>query len=493
MSAIEPGAKLGLEMEMAVAHRGSGRSHPVGGYFEALAGIKRARGEDAAVYPLGERAGGVSGPDGDSGVDNGYNLLETAFSPVRGGTGGLDRLGEKVARELRDARQALAREDAMLLNVSEHPDCSLDPDWYAAVRADRPIYRELVGYRGWLHRAGIDAKAQNGPCTSVGIGQAARALNAVLALAPACIALFANSPLQAGRVTGLKENRLTLWDRVFRHARFTGDHWLQRLPERPFDDLGDYFRWMFGAHTASRALSMVPSQGYKSAATVYLAGNPSLRRFLESAQWPGRRADTGELVMLRPHSGYFEYSQFAHFLDARWRYRLAGPVPLDDLLAAWMRPGGIEDLHGRHGADGYIEGRACGAVFADAQLRDEAGIDVASTAPLSPSAVQFGLMRNLDEAERLWRDWGWLRLRGMRDVAMREALDDDTVHALARDVLDVARAGLPEGERRWLGYADHVLQTRRTGADRLLDLWRAAPGSRAEKLAYVCARREVLD
>ncbi|WP_144631219.1 glutamate-cysteine ligase family protein [Bordetella genomosp. 13] len=480
-------------MEMAVAARGSGRSHAVGGYFEALAVLKRSRGEDASVYALGSRAGGVAGPDGDSGVDNGYNLLETAFSPVQGGEGGLDRLAAKVARELCDARQALAREGAMLLNVSEHPDCALDPGWYAAVRADRPIYRELVGYRGWLHRVGIDAKAQNGPCTSVGIDQAARALNAVLALAPACIALFANSPLQAGRVTGLKENRLMLWDRMFRHARFAGDHALQQLPERPFDDLGDYFRWMFGAGTASRALSMVPSQGYKSAASVYLAGDPPLRRFLESAQWPGRRADTGELVMLRPHSGYFEYSQFAHFLDARWRYRLASPAPLDELLAAWRRPGGIEELHGRHAADGYIEGRACGAVFADAQLRDEAGAALAATAPLSPSALQLGLMRNLDAAERLWRDWGWLRLRGMRAAAMRDALDDDAVHALARDVLDVARQGLPEGERRWLGYADYVLQTRRTGADRLLELWNAAPGGRAEKLACVSARREVLD
>lgn len=486
------GRKLGLEMEMVVVRRGSGRSHPVRHYFETLAAIKQARGEDASVYALGDRAGGVAGPDGDSGLDNGLNLLETAFSPVRGGEGGLDRLAEKVARELGDVRRALADEDAMLLNASEHPDCTLDPDWYAAVRADRPIYRELVGHRGWLHRAGIDAKAQNGPCTAVEIGQAARALNAVLALAPACIALFANSPLQAGRVTGLKENRLTLWDRMFRYARFAGDHMLQQLPERPFDDLGDYFRWMFGAATATRALPLVPSQGYKSAASVYLAGDPPLGRFLESTHWPGRRSDTGEAIVLRPHSGYFEYSQFAHFLDARWRYRLATPVPLDELLAAWKRPGGIEELHGRHGADGYIEGRACGAVFADEQLVGEAGAQVASTAALAPSAVQWGLMRNLDQAERLWREWGWLRLRRMRADAIRHAMDDDEVHALARDLLDVARAGLPERERRWLGYADYVLRTRRTGADRMLELWNAGTGGAAERLARLCAHREVV-
>ena len=71
---------------------------------------------------------------------------------------------------------------------------------------------------------GIDAKAQNSPCTSVDVTQAARALNVVLALAPASIAIFANSPLENGRATGLKENRLTVWDRMFRHSRYAGDY-----------------------------------------------------------------------------------------------------------------------------------------------------------------------------------------------------------------------------------------------------------------------------
>jgi hypothetical protein len=485
------GGTLGLEMEIPVARRDDGRSHPVGPYFDALAAIKRRRGEDVSIHCLGERAVGVAGPDGESGLDNGYNLLETAFAPVAGGPGGLDRLAACAERELHDVRQALAAEGALALNVSEHPDCPLDPDWYRAVRVERPIYRELVGYRGWLHRAGIDAKAQNSPCTAAPIGQAARAMNAVLALAPASVALFANSPLQSGCVTGLKENRLMLWDRMFRHARFAGDHVLQRLPERPFEDLGDYFRWMFGPGKASRGLPLVPSQGYKSVVTVYLQGDPSLGEFLRASSWSGRRADTGERVLLRPHSGYFEYSQFANFLDARWRYRLARPAPLDELLRAWAVPGGIEALHERCGIDGYVEGRAPGAVFADAQLVDEAGRDIARAAPLSPSAVQLGLMRNLGQAEQLWRDWGWLRLRELRAAAMRDALDDDIVHALARDVLAVAREGLPPGERHWLAYADYVLQTRRTGADRLLDLWREYEG-RADRLARVCARREVL-
>lgn len=483
-----PGQTLGLEMEMAVAHRGTGASHAVGAYFERLAGIKAARNEAPGMSRIAGRDVGVSVAAGESGLDNGFNLLETAFAPVSAQQGGLAELGRRVRRELEDALLALDAEGATVMNVSEHPACTLDPGWYAAVQVPRPIYRELVGHREWLHRVGIDAKAQNSPCTSVDVSQAARALNVVLALAPASVAIFANSPLENGRETGFKENRLTVWDRMFRHSRFAGDHYLQRLPERPFADLGDYFRWMFGPQTASRCLPVAVEDGYKSAAGVYLQGSPSLSRFMASDGWPGLRTDTGESVTLLPQGGHFEYSQFAHFLDARWRYRLAAPPTLEALREAWKRPGGIEALYAGLGAVGYIEGRAPGAGFADAQLLQDAGKAVAATTVMAPSAMQLGLMRNLAQAEDLLREWGWLRLRDMRADAMRHALGDDAVWALARDALAVAEGGLAAEERHWLDYARYVIDSRSTGADRLLRLWRDLEGD-PNRLRAVCRAR----
>lgn len=485
---IAPGQTLGLEMEMAVAHRGTGASHPVGGYFERLAGIKAARGEAPHLSRIGGRDVGLTVAAGESGLDNGFNLLETAFAPVSVVQGGLAELARRVRRELADALQALDAEGATILNASEHPACTLDPVWYAAVQVPRPIYRELVGHREWLHRVGIDAKAQNSPCTSVDVRQAARALNVVLGLAPASVAIFANSPLEYGRETGLKENRLTVWHRMFRYSRFAGDHYLQRLPERPFADLGDYFRWMFGPGTASRCLPLAAEAGYKSTAGVYLQGSPSLSSFMASGGWPGLRTDTGEAVTVLPQGAHFEYSQFAHFLDARWRYRLASPPPLQVLREAWQRPGGIEELYAGLGVVGYIEGRAPGAGFADAQLLDEAGKAVAATTVMAPSALQLGLMRNLDQAEDLVRAWGWLRLRDLRADAMRHALDDGALRALARDVLAVAEGGLEAGERHWLDYARYVVDTGSTGADRLLRLWREHEGD-PQRLRAVCRAR----
>ncbi|MFY0478497.1 glutamate-cysteine ligase family protein [Achromobacter marplatensis] len=462
-------------MEMVVARADCGASHPVTRYFETLARVKRSRGEPAELLKLGERPNAVLGRLGNSGLDNGYNLLETAFHPVTGGLGGLDRLAANVWREIEDVQTALAAEDAVLINASEHPACSLDPDWYRLVCVPRPIYTELVGHRGWLHRTGIDAKAQNSPCTSIPVSLAARALNVVLALSPAAIAIFANSPLQGGRETGLKENRMTMWDRMFRHSRFAGDHFLQMLPQRPFEDLGAYFRWMFGNNTTSRALPAASDQRYKSAVPLYLEDDPSLERFLAAPEWVAYNGVTGQRKMLRPDGSHFVYSQFAHFLDARWRYRLRSPLALDELHHMWAQPGGIEALFDKLGVDGYIEGRAPGAVFPDAHLQEEAGPAISRSVPLAASALQLGLLQNLAQAETLVRDWGWMRLRALRAVAVREALDHDAVYALAQDVLAVALEGLERDERRWLAYAAYCIDTRSTGADRMLRRWRDLP------------------
>ena len=110
----------------------------------------------------------------------------------------------------------------------------------------------------------------------------------------------------------------------------------------------------------------------------------------------------------------------------------------------WDRPGGLEILFERLGAQGYIEGRAPGAVFPTASWPMKPA-PTSRAAPLAPSALQLGLLRNPAQAEALMRDWGWHRLRALRQIAIRDALADDAVHALARDVVQVAHDGLERG------------------------------------------------
>ena|GEM_PF-379687 len=484
--------KIGLEMEMVVAHAETGASLPVDAYFEALSAIKRDRGVACRPVMIEDRCVALRTPAAECGLDNGFNLLETALAPVDGGPGGLACMARLAHQELADTLQALGADQACVLNASQHPACPRDPGWYARVRVPRPIYRELCGHRGWHHWEGIDAKAQNGANTSVPVECAVDALNAAVALAPASIALFANSPLESGKATGFKENRMTLWERVFGPARCAGDLRLSRYPHRPFRDLGDFFLWMFGQGTVTRGLPLAPSYDYKSVPTVLPDGDPCLLDFLRATQWPGRRTDNDEAVALAPATHHFEYSQIGQFLDARLRYRFGVPVPLSELLSAWQRDDGLEALFAACDAQVYIEARAPGAGFADACLLSEAGAQVAQSVLMAPCALQSGLLANLDEARRLVGQWGWRALGDLRLPAMRAGLDDARVKALCADVLAVARAGLAPRDRPWLAYAEFVLASGRTAADRFLDTWNGAGGTVDERLAAVLARHAAL-
>ncbi len=484
---------------MVVAHAATGRSLAVNHYFGAL----KARLENNAgpggvpgaveTVELDGRCVALRDADAEYGLDNGFNLLENATRPLRRSEGGLVALASMVGRGLNNVFDALQADDACVLNAAQHPDCPRDAAWYERVCVPRPIYRELVGYRGWRHWEGIDAKAQNGANTQVPVAHAVRAINVMIGLAAAHVAIFANSPLESGMETGFSENRLTVWPRVFHRSRFAGDAMLAACPPRPFLNMGDYFRWMFRPGTVSRSLPMGRRHDYKSAPAVVLDGDPSVSAFLASRSWPGRRADTGESVELEPSAAHFEHSQIAQFMDARLRYRLATVPDLDVLMEAWRRPDGLERIFEEHGAETYIEGRCPGAGFADEALLREAGGVVACSVVMSPLALQWGLMQRLDDAERLAAQYGWAKLRGLRERAMRHAMQDADVARLCEEVLEVARDGLEAAERHLLGYAGYVVETRRCAADRMLETWRGlAAASPADRLAGVIGRHRAL-
>ncbi len=483
--------KLGLEMEMVSADCHSGKSHAVWYYFEAMARRKRARGEHIRLKTIGARVVAVMSTGAESGLDNAFNHLESALEPVQGGAGALDRLAAQVHVELGDVLAALAEEGAVVLNVAQHPDCPMDDAFYRRVRAPKPIYDDWVEHRRWAHHVGVDAKAQNGPTTSIPAARAAQALNVSLALAPALVALFANSPLEGGEETGHQENRLSLWPRMFAAGRFAGDLMLSRLPGAPFADLGAYFRWAYGPGTVMQTVPAVPTRDYKAARACRVTQGPSVMAFLAGGPWAAVQCDTGKPLTVHPDSLHFEYLQFAPFLDARFRFRFGELPALPELLDAVARPRGLEALLEASGAEGYIEGRTPGASFCDAGGVAEMGWETASTATLAPSAVQMGLLANLDEATRLVDAWGWARLAGLRERAMRLALADDEVHALAGEVLAVARAGLGPLDRPWLAHAEWTWRHRRTAADRLLQTWREG-GDRAARLRRVAERHAVL-
>lgn len=489
---------IGLEMEMVVAERATGRSHAVESFFGALHALKTKRDGAAQLQDIAGRDIAVLTPGVVSSVDNAFNNLESAIGPVEDGPANLIELDRRIRRELDAVCAALEDEGATILNLAEHPNLSGDGGLYRKIRAPKPIYDYWNDRRGWNHAAGIDAKAQNSPSTGVACADAVKALNTLLALSPALIALHANSPFEDGRVTGLKENRLTLWPRMFDAARFQGDRTLHRLPPRPFRDLRDHFAWMFGPGTVMQCVPLNRQHAYKTLSGLYhIESDPCLLAFLAAPLWTGRRIGDDAAGSVVPAMHHVEFLQFASFLDARIRFRFReGPFEIAEFLAAWNRPGGLEALFAAKLDTLYIEGRAAGANFPDADLAALPDRRIPESVVLSPAALQTGLLRNLDEAARLADTIPWAALPALRAAAIRDGLDgvagDLAIGRLCLKVVEVAARGLALEEQWMLGYAEHTLRTGMTGADRALRAYEGLTGSPAARTLAVARARSIV-
>lgn len=488
---------LGVELEMPAAHARTGQTHAVGPYFHRFSQILAKKGLEHDFLESGGRVYGLRSPRGLHSLDNGYNNLESSLGPVPGAQDSLDVLAGLVREELHDVTAALEQEGAMVVNFSEHPWVLVDEEFYRAMRAPRSIYDYQVRHRGWDHMCGFDAKAHNSPCTATALDQAVQGMNCLLALAPAFIALYANSPFEAGRIVGRKENRLTIWPRQLDCSRMPGDRALHRAPPRPFTNLADYLTWMFGPGTQMWFVAL--SGAGKDPHDLYLVpDDPPLLEFLRGGSWPARPLGSGPAVRIDPAFRHLAYHQFTQYTDCRLRYALADNGPdLEWFLAVLdERPDMLEEVLEPHLAFCYLEGRAAGANFADREAADLGHRDVAASVAISPSAMQYGLLRNLEQARRLVAGYAWSDLIGLREQAVRHALDAHYGGVQARDlcarVLEVAGEGLSARQAWMLAYPQWVLQTGKTGADRALERFERLPGGTGERIWKLILERRMI-
>jgi hypothetical protein len=284
---------------------------------------------------------------------------------------------------------------------------------------------------------------------------------------------------------------------MFEGARYSGDRRLQSLPDEPFGELRDYITWMLGPGTAIQMLPIAVKADYKNAGGMLrIIGDPSGLEFLGGGLWRGVCQLSGRPVDVTPSVRHIEHLQFAQFLDARIRYSLATTPSVAEFLDAMGRSGGLEDLFAAHARYLYIEGRAPGSNFPDRELVDEAEPTVASSCVVSASAIQAGLIRNLEAARALVYRWGWKRLRFLRERAIADGLagevDGLAVADLCRDVLAIAGEGLLPDERWMLAFPHHVLRTGLSGADRGIAFWEESDRSPRSLRDLIHRRRIVL-
>lgn len=473
---------LGVEMEMPVVEKSTGKLHLAKNYFQRLQNIKEKQGIQAQLVEQGGQPMAVVSDTVCSSVDNGFNNLESAIGPIKESADGLSLLSREIDKELTYVHQALAAEDATVINFSQHPNTEINQSYYLTARSPKPIYDYWVDYRGWSHSAGIDAKAHNGPTTGCSFADAVEGLNVLIGLSSVFIALFANSPFVAGTVNGIKENRQNLWPAMFATSRFDCDRKLHLMPEKPFTDLRSYFQWMFGAGTNMQVIPGADGGDYKKPFQLLRVENdPPLLDFLRQkscstsvvASTKSEKIQVGHEREVRPRLAHLEFLQFSQFLDARIRYQFADSLAsAEDFLEHFDSDKPLESFFEANCCNVYLEGRAAGANFPDVELASLADTEVAKSVVIAPSALQFGLLRSGQKALGLVNQYDWSVLKKLRQTAIVDGLHGEvgefSVATLCRECLNLAAAELPSEQQWMLTYPEHNLTTMQNGADRAL-------------------------
>ena len=138
---------LGAELEMAVID-GAGASALVDDrYFLALQQL-RGGSAQARTETMDGRIVALVSAMGVNGIDNGFNLLETAHAVIPAGADGLDQLDARMRSDLGRVLEALDAQDLHLTSLAQHPTAGTGPEQYARAVAPKSVYDYLRRIRG---------------------------------------------------------------------------------------------------------------------------------------------------------------------------------------------------------------------------------------------------------------------------------------------------------------------------------------------------------
>jgi hypothetical protein len=446
----------------------------------------------------------ISDDLGEQGIDHGFNILETA-SIVHSS---LENLNNALWNDLQTTQAALEKENATVINFSNHPLARNDLTTYKNFVAPKGLYPVLWS-RGWNFTTSITANAQNSPATGISVDHAADAVSVIIGAGAAMIALFGNSPFINGEVSLYKESRVAMWDTMMKFSKFAGDRIVSRFPKNRFHTLAQYFSWMFGEQTAMHfVLDSATGNDYKGLGdrVLFTPLYPSVLEFLEKPEWdmyyfadlqkdfPFKR-----VTKVKPNISHLEVLQWGHFAGARVRFGLKNQqdFPLKKFLSAIKqeKKKGIENIFEQFSQFMYIEGRDPGANFPDEELWN-AGEDIAQSVLIAPSALQKGLLFNLEKTVSYIDSFDWHVLEKLRNAAITDGLHGKvgniSVKTFTENILLLAKAGLEKREQKYLAYPLWVLEQEKNGADRAIAYIKTHKGIPKEAISSLIQKRAVL-
>ena len=182
---------------------------------------------------------------------------------------------------------------------------------------------------------------------------------------------------------------------MFRGARYLGDDLLHRLPARPFRDLGDYFRWMFGGLTSTGALPPGDAYDYKNADVACLVG--ALRCLSSCMRARGRRGNLndGGSVRLVARSGHFVYSPVRAVSGRALALGYRSSPPCPRCCEPGTEQGGLEALFEQADAQRLHRGARAGLVLPMPTCCAQPAMPSRPTRRYGGVGAAVGLLRNL--------------------------------------------------------------------------------------------------
>lgn len=503
---------FGAEIEKPVTNLKTGLTHKTSQvFFQRLKNHAEKRGTLREVHKSDLKPdvslGILSNDLGEQGLDNGFNLLETALPYQKS----LTKLQELMILDLSTVQNGLEVEGASVVNLSIHPLGKRDYKSYNFYVAPKGVY-PYIWYRGWDHTAGIDARAQNSPTTGISIWEAADAVSVIIGSGAAFIGLYANSPFEEGRRSKFKEARLTMWERMMHYSKIQGDRITSRFPPKRFRTLAQYFNWMFGAKTGIHFVLADNKEGrndYKGVGDriLLIQDTPSIIEFLSKDAWQAvflknlqNDFPPRNVVMVKPDISHMETMQFAQFAGARVRYGLKNhdSFPTQEFVRACKSDPNskkVEEIFSQHTQYVYIEGRDAGANFPDQEIVEN-GKEIADSVVISPSAIQAGLIKNLKEAVKFIDGFAWRQLDNLRTAAIKDGLqgevDGVSVYEFTKNIFEIASRGLTNEEHKLLNYPQWVLRTKQNGADRAIYFVEQYKGSVQDALSQLVKNRSIV-
>ena len=205
---------------------------------------------------------------------------------------------------------------------------------------------------------------------------------------------------------------------------------------------------------------------------IIINDNPSVLSYLSMGKAEGKFLNSGQKITIIPDLKHMEALQFAQFTSARIRWHFDSlKVNKQEFLNAYKNDSLEELFTNGSVSDIYIEGRDPGANFPDTHL-NSLGNELSWSTIMAPSAIQSGIINNLDEALQYLRTFKWQHLNLLREAAIKDGLHGEVggvkVFEFTKKVLEISAKGLPVGQQKLLAYPVHVLQTKQNGADRAL-------------------------